>query len=255
MKRLPVTLSRSKTKNGASQDLNVSGANTVQAAISNLNEGEVYSFTVRALNDTARSTPTATIMWAPAQRVTAQLRLYETSSSMGSGIMLPDQAGLTISDGGMWDICLDTRDDLFDIGSPTVSSYTSDEAQPKFPNGDVARVTMIGKTWTDVTSLDQVFESADLTQENLVETLIRFNQADAEGKPFAFVVKTQAGNYAKVLVKVNNGSLLQGTSPDRYVDLEVSYQSVIDVPYAGVDRTKWTQKKSAIGTVHIRDHK
>ena len=41
-------------------------------------------------------------------------------------------------------------------------------------------------------------------------------------------------NYAKVLVKYNNGSFLQGTSPNRYVEFEISYQKVTGVPYAKV---------------------
>jgi len=242
-------------ESNSSVDLSVSSATANSALVNGLDEGEVYSFTVRAVNDTAKSAPTATIMWSPASRITTMLRLYETASTMGSGILMPSTAGLTIGQGGQWDLCLDTRDDLYDIGSPTKSSYTSDEAQPKFPNGDVARVTMLGKAWTNVASLDNIYESADLTQEALSETLIRFNQADADGKPFAFVVKTQSGNFAKVLVKAAGGKILQGTTPDRYVDLEISYQSVINVPYAGIDRTRWSSKKNQGGTISIRDHK
>ena len=216
----------------SSGDVTIADPNATNVAISGLVEGTVYSFTVRAVNNTVQSDPSSTIMWSPASRQTAQLRLYETSSQQGSGIELPANAGLTIAAGRLWDICLDTRNESFDIGSPTASSYTTAEDQPKFPNGDVARVTLIGKIWPNTSSLDEVYESVDLTSETLEEALLNFNLQERDGLPFAFVVKTENGNFAKVLVKATGGKLLQGTAPDRYVDLEISYQNGADVPYA-----------------------
>ena len=213
-------------------------ASTSAGDVSGLTEGKVYNFTVRALNSTAKSDPSNTMKWAPAKRYITNLRLYETDSPSGSGIQLPDLAGLVIASGGLWDLCLDTRGGSFDIGSPTKSSYTNEDPQPKFPNGDLARVTLLGKTYTDVVTLEDIYESVDLiTAGTLQEALINFNTADTEGKAFAFVLKTAAGNFAKVLVKKSNGRLLQGTTPNRYVDLEISYQSGANIPYATVDNT------------------
>lgn len=194
-----------------------------------------YTFTVKSLNGTAKSTTGAVIKWAGATRYTTNITLYETASSNGSGLEFPSTGGLRVAEGGRWDICLDTRnvDDKpsFDIGSPTKSSYT--DSTNKFPNGAPARITSIGKMWGNVASLDNVYESVDLSQADVLkEGLITFNTADAAGAPFAFVVKTASGNFAKVLVKASNGKLLQGTSPNRYVDLEISYQSGANLPYA-----------------------
>jgi len=216
----------------SSGDVTIADPNATNVSISGLTAGTVYSFTVYAMNETVKSDASPTIMWSPATRHSTQLRLYETSSEQGSGIELPENAGLTIAAGRLWDICLDTRNESFDIGSPTASSYTTAEAQPKFPNGDVARVTLVGKVWPNVSSLDDVYESADLTSGSLDEALYNFNAQDAAGAPFAFVVKTENGNFAKVRVVATGGKLLQGTAPDRYVDLEISYQSGVDVPYA-----------------------
>ncbi len=240
---------------GSPQELEIDNPNTVIVDISGLVEGTVYEFTAYAVNDTARSGPSPTIKWSPASRHNTVMRLYETDSDMGSGIELPNTAGLTISQGGMWDVCLDTRDELFDIGSPTLSSYTDEKLQPEFPNGDVARVTLFGKVWTDVASLDDVFESADLTNETLQEKLLRFNTADSTGKQFAFVVKTAAGHFAKVLVKAADGKLLQGTAPDRYVELEVSYQNGNDVPYAVIAKStqnKFTKKINGVIETNVK---
>lgn len=212
---------------------------TTSGSVNGLVANTEYTFTVKSLNGTAKSTTGAVIKWAGAARYTTNILLYETLSSNGSGLEFPDMANLKVSEGARWDICLDTRDQnttpptpSFDIGSPTKSSYTDDAG--KFLNGGAqARTTLIGKVWPNVSSLDNVYESVDLGQAGaLSEALINFNQADASGTPFAFVVKTASGNFAKVLVKASNGKLLQGSGTNRYVELEVSYQSGASLPYA-----------------------
>lgn len=212
---------------------------TTSGSVDGLVANTEYTFTVKSLNGTSKSTTGAVIKWAGAARYTTNITLYETASGNGSGMTFPNTAGLRIAQGGQWDLCLDTRDNTsttpptpsFDIGSPTKSSYTDNAS--KFPNGDQARVTLLGKTWSGVSSLDDVYESVDLSLAGtLGEALINFNAANTSGSPFAFVVKTASGNFAKVLVKASNGKLLQGTSPNRYVDLEVSYQSGANLPYA-----------------------
>lgn len=240
------------------QDLTISSASTTNVDVTSLTEGKVYQMYVRAVNDTAKSSPSATIKWAPAKRYTANLRIYETDSDQGSGIELPGTAGLTISEGGRWDICLDTRDGSYDIASPTLASYTSDEVNPKFPNGDLARVTGIGKLWQKVTSLDEVYEAIALNdaQNGTIEPkLLNFNPADTKGESFAFVVKTAAGNFAKIFVKSTGGRLLQGTAPNRYLDLEVSYQSGAGIPYAIVapsETSPFTKKSGNMIETNIK---
>jgi hypothetical protein len=216
------------------QELTISSATTTNVDVTSLTEGKVYQMYVMAVNDTARSTASPTIKWAPAQRHTANLRIYETDSDQGSGIELPSTAGLTISEGGRWDICLDTRGGVYDIASPSLSTYT-DSLTNKFPNGDLPRITGIGKVWQNVTGLDQVYEAVALNdaQNGTIEPkLLTFNTADTKGESFAFVVKTAAGNFAKVFVKSTGGRLLQGTAPNRYLELEVSFQSGVGIPYA-----------------------
>ncbi len=232
-----------------SNDMTVADEASTNMSISGLTEGVVYSFTVRAINVTVESDPSPTIMWSPAKRFVTNLKLYETESEQGSGIQLPSTAGLTVAAGDKWDICLDTRDESFDIGSPTVSSYT-DSTGTKFIKGGLpARVTLLGKVWGNVASLDEVYESVDLTSETLEESLYNFNAQNTAGAPFAFVVKTESGNFAKVLVKAVGGKLLQGTAPDRFVELEVSYQSGADVPYAVTakqDGPKWKKVNNSV---------
>lgn len=204
---------------------------TTSGSVDGLVANTEYTFTVKSLNGTSKSTTGAVIKWAGAARYTTNITLYETASGNGSGMTFPNTAGLRIAQGGQWDICLDTRGGVYDIGSPAMMSYT--DSTGKFPNGDRPRATLIGKQWVNTASLDNIYESVDLSQADaLSESRITFTSADAAGAPFAFVVKTVSGNFAKVLVKASNGKLLQGTSPNRYVDLEVSYQSGANLPYA-----------------------
>jgi hypothetical protein len=39
-------------------------------------------------------------------------------------------------------------------------------------------------------------------------------------------------NYAKVLVERGSGGFLQGTGNDRYIQMKISYQKTVGVPYA-----------------------
>lgn len=247
-------------KDGGSnaQEIDINDPATTNLKITGLTEGSVYQFYVYAVNDTAKSSPTATIKWAPAKRYTTNLRVYETESkNFGSGIELPNAAGLFVSEGGRWDLCLDTRSEIFDIGSPTLSSYVSDTTG-KFKNGDTPRITTIGKIWQNVSSLDEIYEAVALNDDSnpaLTEKLLNFNKADSTGSSFAFVARTAAGNYAKVLVKSNGGKLLQGTSPDRYVDLEISYQTGANIPYAITARSEsspFTKKTGEVVETNVK---
>jgi hypothetical protein len=52
---------------------------------------------------------------------------------------------------------------------------------------------------------------------------------------FGFVVRHGAsGNYhyARVVVLGGSGGILKGTSPNRYVDMEISYQDTPNLPFA-----------------------
>lgn len=216
----------------------VSGS-TQSTLISGLVENTVYEFSVKAKNDTARSPASPALKWAPAKRFTSNIYLYEFASTSGSGLNLPDFGGLTVNDGELWDLAfdVDVTGTKFYIGSPGASSYT--DANGVFVvGGDVARVTLIGLVWANVTSLNDVYESVDLASSaTLEEVMVDFTADDAAGRQIAFVVKTQSGNFAKVMIKKNiNGRLIRGTAPDRYIELEVSYQDAVGIPYATVEK-------------------
>jgi len=204
---------------------NVSGT---MIDVNGLTAGTVYLFRVQTR--TADTVSTAReIRWSPAVRVTtmqgAAVRIYETASGFGSGLAI--QGGiarnLIVASGADWDFGIETRSaDTLRIGSPGSLNYSSIVRTP-------ATDTRTGdQLYLNVDSLSQVFD-----------TQVQMGAAGSFAIPLRTITKglvlaiqTRAGNFAKIFVKSANNSLLQGTAPNRYVEVEISYQPVANVPYA-----------------------
>lgn len=218
------------TATGVDTTITISTAATSSFQVSGLTEGTKYTFALNSVNGTAVSGTAPSITWSPATRFTKfedgnEIRIYESSSTKGSGLRLYNPATkfpdiYTVNSGSQWDIGIDNKGiaDSLDTGSPGALSFTINNP----------RVTLMGKIYNNVSSLDEVYETADLTVSS--QGLYTLPNSSASG--YAFVVKTAEGNFAKVLVKQALGKILQGTAPDRYVTLEVSYQMVAGVPHA-----------------------
>lgn len=207
--------------------------------VSGLTEGTKYTFALTSVNGTAMSATAATITWSPATRFTTldgtptgnAIRLYESSSSKGSGLRLYDPTTklpqvLTVSGGGSaWDIGIDNKGitDSLDTGSPGALNFTINNP----------RATLIGKIYSNVNSLDDIYETADLTVSS--QGLYTLPNSSTGG--YAFVLKTAEGNFAKVLFKSIGGKILQGSGTERYVTVEISYQMVAGVPHAGMNNS------------------
>jgi hypothetical protein len=73
-------------------------------------------------------------------------------------------------------------------------------------------------------------ESRIIPEEGLAFT---FNNSGAQGQGF-FVRTGTAGNYhyARVFIKSVGGKLVQGAGTSHYIELEISYQTAPNVPYA-----------------------
>lgn len=209
-----------------------------------LDEGKKYTFTIQAYTaDTVSSA--ISIEWAGARRF-RNIRAFETASANGSGIRLSDGANLTIANGTQWDLCLDTRpvggQDDWAFGSPQASTYTDDQGRfiRGAQAGQLAKATVLfsDSTAQAVTpytvvadSLEAVFESAALGSGKKVYQIM-VEKLQIANRSLICYVRTQEGNFAKVLLKAVGGSILQGTAPNRYVEVDYSYQTAVNVPYA-----------------------
>ncbi|MCS7177342.1 MAG: fibronectin type III domain-containing protein [Candidatus Kapabacteria bacterium] len=235
--------------------------------ITGLRTGVIYRFELRSSwRDTtrsdARSTTAAVVRWSPATRYTtlpdgSPIRLYETASRFPSGLDLEGPDGkprtLTVAQGNEWDLCLDTRPvqgrESWDIGSPGKSSY--DITSPRRTLIDTLRIKQ--QRYLTVDSLNQIFETEAFGGVGMAEVLFNFNN---QRRGFIVVLRTQDGNWAKVFVKADaQGNVLQGTSPNRYVELEVSYQKTPNVPYALPRAWEPSGTDGFVPTIHIRTQK
>lgn len=203
--------------------------------VTGLTEGTIYSFSLKAKNTSEKFSQKATVQWSPATRIIA-MRLYETASSQfGNGIELSSGEVLKTADAARWDIALDTRtingNISFEIGSPNLLSYT-------IPGGG-RKTSISSKIYENTTSLNDVFDTDAFSNTSMDAPRIVSFTSVTQG--FLFFAKTENGNYAKILVKAVDVKILQGTAPNRYVEMDISYQSAPNVPYA---RTENTQKPS-----------
>lgn len=203
-----------------------------------LTEGTVYTFTLKArYTNNKESTTGAIIQWSPATRfVTTDngepIKVYETASSLGSGLQLYNAAGnapsvVTVANGGQWNLGLDTRTSGKLIFGPAKAIDYNYSSTPQTTEMNV-------DNFFDVLSLDEVFDSQALDAGTLREETLDLNSQNATNG-FVFIVRAQNGskwNYAKVHIKKVGGVILQGTAPNRYIECNISYQMTAGVPYA-----------------------
>lgn len=222
--------------------------------IKSLDANKTYTFTVAAYtNDTVSSG--ISIQWAGAKRFRG-IRAFETASANGSGIRLLDGTNLTIANGTEWDVCLDTRPDSNQVnwafGSPRASTYTDNQGRfiRGAQAGQLAKATIIFSDSTSqgyvpyfvvADSLEAVFESQAIgSGKKQAQIMIENLQNQAKSIVFyAMVAPDNSANppanqyrFAKILLKAAGGSILQGTSPNRYVEIDYSIQTAVGVPYA-----------------------
>lgn len=213
-------------------------ASATSADVVGLNEGTIYTFSVKAKNGTASSSASNAVMWAPAKRLTGTFKLYSSKSSAnGSGLQFSTASVLKIGQGELWDICFDDKDGRPLLGSPGVSGYV--DANNQFPNGKDAKIVALGRDYLGVNSLDEIFDVDSLSVAptgGFKEVLKDLSTVPDKTKGYGFVVRSRTDaatvNFAKVLVKSVGGNFVQGTGDEKFVEIEVSYQTMVNTPYA-----------------------
>ncbi|MGB9702534.1 MAG: fibronectin type III domain-containing protein [Candidatus Kapaibacteriota bacterium] len=215
--------------------------------VKGLENGVEYTFSLQAkyTNDSL-STP-VTIKWSPATRFTlnendAPIRVYETASSFGSGLVIfnpSTEAPKTakVADGANWTLGLYTKNGDLKIGSPKLLDYSY---------GSTPGTVEIADVISGVNSIEDVYDSQALNAKNFSEKVIDLKQYSSN---IVLILRHhQTGktdwNYAKVLVKYTGGAFLQGTADNRYVELIISYQKVTGMPYAKVKGSQKSDNNS-----------
>ncbi len=224
----------------------VTGASTTTAVVDGLTNGTRYEFVVYATNATGRSAASATIIWAPADVRSTSIRLYSSrNTSNGSGASIVTGQQLRVAQGSQWDICFDDKDGRPLIGSPGVSGYVDNSFNFVGAPSQTAKIvsldTALANTRTGASIGDIYYASSLDNGAQFTEFL--YNLADPridQTKNFAFTVRIRVAdnvvNYARVLVKSNGTSFVNGSGNDAYIEIETSYQSVTNVPHAIMQR-------------------
>ncbi len=209
--------------------------------IAQLMEGEVYTFEISAMYKNGAMSKALSVKWSPASRFTVTsngvtIKLYESASKNGSGLDFYDKMTnssevLNVAAGASWNLGLDTKDaNNIKFSSAKVIGYN-------FPVAPQS--AQLSTSYYEATSLNDVSDSKALSTNSFEDGshLLTDLEAEAKGKSIIFIARTiEPGeinyNYAKIFIKNVGGKFLQGTTPDRYIEVQVSYQKKVNIPYA-----------------------
>jgi hypothetical protein len=235
---------RAKTPTGtiaATANLAKGVAATVVAG---LTDGVIYTFVIRSTaTGNVESTDSASVVWSPARRYEnesgqpAPIKVYETSSSssFGSGLIFSiprTNSILNAVDSSLQDVYVKTE----------TGNAVSLNSSSVFRAG--RRITRFSTTVRDDSTLNNPQAiPPDTTTFNNVSNLIDSVQVTSS-KIYYF--KGNDGNYGRILVERNpaTGRLIWGSSPEQYLSLRISYQSVAFNPYSKPIRIDVKQKRS-----------
>ena len=203
--------------------------------LATLENAKEYTFTVKSVyRDGKESQTSPSIKWAPAYRFveninSAPIRLYVSSSSLGSGLNIFDvdgsaPKGLKVASLELWTLGIETKTaNVLKFGPASSLDYDA--------TGKTLKTVYLVSTPVFANSLNDVFDSEVLSAKTFSTDFVDLNSLNSNGKNAVFYVKEMRdgkAHYAKVLVKNNNGFLQN----DEYIECEVSYQSGDDLPYA-----------------------
>ncbi len=217
-------------------------ATTSTSISSGLAINKAYTFSVYSVRSNVMSSAIS-IKWAGAQRYgqTESIRIYETASDNGSGLTLDPPNGPrnvkvgasnTVPNSVQLAIYTKASDpNNFEIGP--AYAFTEYQNADKFDQ----RVYVSTLSYP-AQDLNSWYAVEDISQHIPTDGNIRaftFPVAETGTTGQGFYVRTgDVGtyHYARVFVKKSGGKLLQGTTPNRYIELEISYQQSPGLPYA-----------------------
>ena len=201
-------------------------------AASELTAGTIYNFEVigKAQSNSTRyiNSDTNRIQWSPAWRFdtegTIPIKIYESSSSTGfpSGLIFYNpstQQPKTVS-------LLSADSSLIDVYVYTVPGTNNVELRSSHLFRSNRKITRFSIFSRDVNSLNDPMPSVPDTSTYTQFSWRIDSVAVSTSKVLYF--KGNNGNYGRILIERNpgNGTLIWGTSPEQYLQVRLSYQSV-----------------------------
>jgi hypothetical protein len=233
-------------------------ATTTSATATQLTQNIEYTFTVTPRTATGLGAA-STLRWAPASRFetpsnpvsgTTAIRLYEANSTNPSALNLSTngQVLLTTLNPNAPAPAGKAQIGMFinprTGGTPTKIIIGPVYAIPEYKLSaglDINRIdtsVYISGTTYQITSLDTWYLSAPLnTMIDAVSNVKAYeftSAAISSNQGFVVRTGTSASNYhyARVMIKSIGGQIISGAYPNRYIELEISYQNGVNLPYA-----------------------
>ncbi|MCS7054035.1 MAG: fibronectin type III domain-containing protein [Ignavibacterium sp.] len=210
-------------------------------AADNLTAGTIYNFQIvaKAQSNSTKyiNSDTISIQWSPAWRFdlegTIPIKIYESSSSTGfaSGLIFYNpstQQPKTVS-------LLSADSSLIDVYLYTVPNSSNVELRSSHLFRPSRKITRFSTVSYDVNTLNDPRNAPpDTTTYTKTEWRID-SVAVSTSKVLYF--KGNNGNYGRILLERNpaNGTLIWGSSPEQYIQVRISYQSV---PYNRFSKTR-----------------
>lgn len=209
--------------------------------LTGLTAGTIYNFQIisKAQSNSTKyiNSDTVTIQWSPAWRFntegTIPIKIYESSSATGfaSGLIFYNPATKqpkTVS-------LLSADSSLIDVYLYTVPGTSNVELRSSHLYRPTRRITRFSTISYDVNTLNDPRNAPPDTA-----TYNKFDwRIDSVAVPTSKVLyfKGHNGNYGRILIERNsgNGTLIWGSSPEQYITVRISYQTV---PYNRFSKSK-----------------
>jgi hypothetical protein len=205
--------------------------------VTGLSEGVIYTFVVRSTGTgNSVSSDSASVKWSPARRLTTdetipEIKVYEFASSNGaSGLQFYNIASSSAKtqslrasnpDRVLADIYLSTdAGDAISLRTMVLSGVTG------------AKNTFFSATTSDADNLSFAqLAPPDTTSYTLTTYTIPSTTTSVSKIVYARSITDN--KYVRLLIKRNSSnSLISGSSPDRFITVEISYQNTPGNPYA-----------------------
>lgn len=225
------TLSGTEVKN-----LTVSkGIDTI--IVIGLSNGEIYNFEViskaSSTSENYTDSDPATIKWSPAWRYETEggipIKVYETTSSSGfaSGLIFYDAA----SSGPKTVSLVSADSSAIDVYVKTITGTNNVSLNSSHVFRSGRKITRFSSVSRSAETLnDPQIAPPDSTTYTIYE--IPIDSAVVTSSKI-YYYKGQNGNYGRILVmRAANGNLIWGSSPEQYLTMKISYQSVAYNPYS-----------------------
>jgi len=208
-----------------------------------LNNATRYNFTVYAVSDSAKVSTGRSIEWAASKFFTTvngtSIKVYGHASSFGSGLRFYGFEGATepsihnVANGANWNLGLHTNaagDIRFGSASVVGPMYNS------WGSSTTPLDAYITDVMYDDAALGGLMLDKDLSTLTFTKKAIDLKTTtNAQGAVFfARVGSGATANYAKVIVRKSGGNFLQGTAPNQFIEVVISYQTAAGVPYAKI---------------------